>query len=547
MKHVSLHVLRQFSTIGLLVGTLFFAFSLTPSLLPRTFYTQGIISGLSFSAGYALGYAGHWLWAYLELPEPGPRAERTIKRVAAAICVVIAAFFLWRASEWQNTIRGLMEMGEVRGLQPVIAFIALLIFLVLLQLARLFRRTFRFFSRHLRRYIPHRVSNVIGLAVAAILFWSIIDGVIFTQALRIADNSYQQLDELMQDDLLPPGDPMATGSADSLISWEALGSRGRRYVTRGPSAEELSAFFGEAAPSPIRVYVGLNAAETPQARARLALEELIRVGGFERSVLLLATPTGRGWLDPNAQDTVEYLHRGDIATVTAQYSYLPSHLSLLVESAYGVESARALFQAIYDYWTTLPDESRPRLYLHGLSLGALNSDRSFDLYDIIDDPFDGALWSGPPYRSTTWDAVTRSRDPGSPAWLPTFRNGAVVRFMNQYQDLEEPDADWGSFRVAYLQYASDPVTFFEPQSLYREPEWMREPRAPDVSPDLRWYPIVTMLQLLADLSIGRAPPGYGHAIAASHYIDAWLSLTEPDDLTDAELHRIRAHFAFRHR
>ncbi|WP_280550025.1 alpha/beta-hydrolase N-terminal domain-containing protein [Halomonas sp. 11-S5] len=33
---------------------------------------QGIVSGLSFSAGYVLGVAGHWLWAYRHLPEPGP-------------------------------------------------------------------------------------------------------------------------------------------------------------------------------------------------------------------------------------------------------------------------------------------------------------------------------------------------------------------------------------------------------------------------------------------------------------------------------------------
>ena len=43
--------------VGLLVGTVFFAFSLTPSLLPRPFFIQGILSGLSFSAGYGLGVA----------------------------------------------------------------------------------------------------------------------------------------------------------------------------------------------------------------------------------------------------------------------------------------------------------------------------------------------------------------------------------------------------------------------------------------------------------------------------------------------------------
>lgn len=536
-------LLRALSVSGLLLGTLFFAFSLTPSLLPRPWLVQGVISGLSFAAGYALGVGGHWLWHYLELPEPGPRLLRRIKLVASVFCLLAAGVFLWRASGWQESIRTLMEMEPVTGTRPVsVALVALLVFIAILLLARLFRRTFRLLSRRLRRHIPRRVSHLVSLVAAIALFWAVIDGVIFTLTLRALDNSYQQVDLRVADDLPPPADPMLTGSEASLISWEGLGLRGRRFVTATPSAERLSEVLGEPARRPIRVYAGLNAAETPEERAELALAELIRVGGFERSLLLLATPTGRGWLDPGAQNTLEALHRGDVATVTAQYSYLPSPLALLTEGEYGVEMARALFQAIYDHWSALPEASRPALYLHGLSLGALNSDSAFDLYDIIDDPFQGALWSGPPFRSDTWRSVTADRDPDTPAWLPRFRDGRVVRFMNQHSGLLDHGEAWGDFRIAYLQYASDPVTFFTPSSLYREPDWMREPRGPDVSPELRWYPIVTMLQLLADLATGSAPPGYGHEIAAEHYLDAWVALTEPDGWPEEELERLRAHF-----
>ncbi|WP_290794715.1 alpha/beta-hydrolase family protein [Halomonas sp.] len=536
-------LLRQFSVTGLLVGTLLFAFSLTPSLLPRPWLVQGVISGLSFAAGYGLGVGGHWLWHYLELPEPGPRLLRRIKLVASVFCLLAAGVFLWRASGWQESIRTLMEMEPVDGIRPIrVALVATPVFIAVLLLARLFRRTFRSLSQRLGRHVPRRISHLVSLVGAIMLFWAVIDGVIFALTLRALDNSYQRVDLLIPDDIDPPADPQLTGSDASLISWEGLGLRGRRFITATPSADELSQVLGEPARRPIRVYAGLNAAETPEERAEMALAELIRVGGFERSVLLLATPTGRGWLDPGAQNTLEALHRGDVATVTAQYSYLPSPLALLTEGEYGVEMARALFHEVYDHWSALPTGSRPALYLHGLSLGALNSDSAFDLYDIIDDPFQGALWSGPPFRSETWRSVTDERDPNSPAWLPRFRDGRVVRFMNQHTDLMEQGDDWGDFRIAYLQYASDPVTFFEPRSLYREPDWMREPRGPDVSPDLRWYPIVTMLQLLADLATGSAPPGYGHEIAAEDYIDAWVALTEPEGWTETELDRLKGHF-----
>lgn len=94
---------------------------------------------------------------------------------------------------------------------------------------------------------------------------------------------------------------------------------------------------------PLRVYVGLDAAEIAEERAELALRELIRVGGFDRKVLVVATPTGTGWLDPGAVDTVEYLHAGDTAIVSMQYSYLPSWLTILVDPARSRNSAKLLF------------------------------------------------------------------------------------------------------------------------------------------------------------------------------------------------------------
>ncbi len=534
-------ILNRMSATGLVLATLFFAFSLTPSLVPRPFAVQGVVSGLSLTAGYALGFAAAWLWRFMEIPMPGPRVDRVVKLGATALCAVTAVIFLWRATGWQNSVREMMGMEPAGGGRFVsMAAIALALFAVMLAIGWAFRRTFHLLSSKLGRFVPHRVSLVIGMVAAFALFWLVIEGVALSWFLRTADRSYQQLDALIEGDLDPPTDALKTGSSASLLAWADLGRRGREFVALGPTAADIEALAGEPAMEPIRVYVGLNAADTAEQRARLALDELQRVGAFERSVLLLVTPTGTGWIDPASQDAVEYLHRGDIATVAAQYSYLPSPLALTTEGEYGAEMARALFVKVYGHWTSLPRERRPRLYLHGLSLGALNSDLSFDAYDILADPFDGVLWVGPPFRSETWKHVTASRAEGSPAWLPRFRDGAVVRFMNQDGGLEVGEAEWGPHRVAYLQYASDPITFFSVDSLYREPAWLRQPRGPDVHAELRWYPVVTFLQLAADMAVGGAPPGYGHSYAAAHYIDAWVALTEPAGWSDEDLERLRA-------
>ncbi len=52
-----LRLVRGLSLVGVLVGTVFFAVSLSPSLLPRPFAVQGILSGVSFALGYGLGVA----------------------------------------------------------------------------------------------------------------------------------------------------------------------------------------------------------------------------------------------------------------------------------------------------------------------------------------------------------------------------------------------------------------------------------------------------------------------------------------------------------
>src|SRR5690606_26469276 len=116
---------------------------------------------------------------------------------------------------------------------------------------------------------------------------------------------------------------------------------------------------------------------------------------------------------------------------------------------YGAQAARALFTEVYAYWTSLPRDKRPRLYLHGLSLGAMNSERSAQLFEMLGDPVDGALWSGAPFASQGWRLLTDARNPGSPAWLPEFRDGSFVRFMNQHGFGTPAPAPWGPMRIVY--------------------------------------------------------------------------------------------------
>ncbi|MDA9520212.1 membrane protein [Bradyrhizobium sp. CCBAU 11434] len=541
--------LLSLSGVGLMLGALFFAAALTPTLIPRSYLTQGALAGGCFAIGYFAGVLWRRLWHYLELPEPSARARSLANALVAASCLLVVLAALWRTTAWQNAIRDVMKMAPVETAYPLkVSIIALVTFVVLLVLGRLFALLAHILAVGTRRAIPRKLANVIGVIVAGLLFWSIASNVLIRIAFNALDSSFRELDVLFEPERPQPTAADKTGGPASLVKWTELGRMGRRFIASGPTAAEISAVTERPALEPVRVYVGLAARDTAQARARLALDELKRQHGFERKVLIVITPTGTGWIDPAAMDTVEYLHHGDVASVAMQYSYLNSPLSLLFQPEYGAEAARALFAEIYGYWTTLPKERRPKLYLHGLSLGAMNSETSAELFETIGDPIAGALWSGAPFESRIWRSITDNRNPGSPAWLPQFRDSRFVRFMNQNGPTVPPDTPWGPMRVVYLQYASDAITFFAYRDAYRAPAWMNPPRGPDVSPELRWYPIVTMLQLALDMAVAtHTPMGFGHVYAPEHYVDAWVAVTDVNDWSAEALAKLKSYLAARAR
>jgi len=533
--------LRSLSGVGLLLGALFFAASLTPSLVPRGAVVQGLLSGLSLAAGYGVGVALRAGWYALQLPGPQGRMRWYGILAAMAICAAITGVAVWQAAVWQNRLRALMEMPPVEANHPATVLgVALAVFLVVLLLARLIRGTWRRLSARLARHLPAPQAALIALLATVALFWSIGNNLVVNAAMRAFDVTYARIDARFEEQSPRPTDPLKTGGPGSLLAWDGLGRAGREMIAAAPDAARIAAMTGGPALEPLRVYAGLNSADTPAARAALALAELIRVGGFERGSLVIATPTGTGWIDPESQSALEYVLRGDVATVAVQYSYLASWLALLADPGYGVETARAVFAAVYDHWRGLPPETRPRLYLHGLSLGAFNSDLSHDLHQVIGDPYHGALWAGPPFPSRTWSAVTRERNPGSPFWLPTFRDGSVIRFTAQANHLGEAASPWGPYRVIFLQYASDAIAFYDPRAIWRRPAWMTAPRGPDVSPDLIWVPVVTFLQLTIDLMTAVKPPmGFGHVYAFNHYLDAWAALTNAPGWTPQGLEALK--------
>lgn len=530
----------QFSLPCLLLGVLLFAASLTPSLIPRGPAVQGILGGVLISLGYLFGRAADLIWRAADMPRMQGKLAASLNLALLGITVSVTVLTIWFHLDWQNELRQKMGLApaEAQYLTTILVS-ALITFAIAFVMGILISGVFRWVRAAFYRIMPVRRANILGVITVILLLFVVTRDGLFDHAVTGLDESYEAAQKLFENAPPRPTAEHKAGSAASLIDWAAMGQPGRDFVMTGPDAEAISAFSGKPALEPIRVYVGRANGDTATERAELALAELKRLKAFDREVLIVASPTGTGWMDPGSHDPVEYMHNGDIATVSAQYSYLQSPLALILETKTGLDQATALLEIVHEYWKTLPQDSRPRLYAHGLSLGAWSSMYATNLFRLVGDPIDGAFWVGPPFPSRFWQYVQHSRRPGSSWWLPTIGDGSLVRYASHIADASQAKAEWGSMRIVFLQYSSDPIVFYDPYSLWRAPPWMNDPPAHDVSTRLKFIPIVTQFQLAFDLALAfDAPAGHGHAYYAQDYIAPWAEVTAPENWTREDSRRL---------
>lgn len=542
-KHIRTIFRLRFTTVGLFIAIPFGLFSFTPSLLPRVWFFQAVLTGILLAFGYGLGNALGALYRYFELHEPGRTTKIILKRTGIVTAIMVGLSLISLHITWNNYLLELTSQTADTGFYVVqILLLASIIAYVLIVLSRSLRLFVRASKILTLKILPIRLAYVLGTTIGIYLLFIIFNGILLQYVMNGVNSAFSLRDSQTDPGITQPLSPLRSGSPDSLVQWDTLGRQGRNFTSGGPTVAEITAITQSTAVEPIRVYVGLKTADTLQERAELALKELQRTGAFDRKILIVATTTGTGWLDPGAVDTVEYLHNGDTAIVGLQYSYLPSWISLFVDQQITKDTAHATLLAVHDYWTSLPADDRPELYLFGLSLGAYGSIDSSTNLRLVSDPVDGALWVGTPFLTESWRSLTDSRDVGSPAWRPIVDEGRVVRFTGAADELHIPSAEWGDVKYAFLQHASDPIVFFSPDLLYKEPDWLQpDQRGPDVSEDMRWVPGVTFWQVAADLpAAGAVPNGHGHAYSPLSYINAWEAITDPQDISDASIMRLES-------
>ncbi|MFE9043640.1 alpha/beta hydrolase [Streptomyces sp. NPDC007818] len=514
--------------------------SFTPSLLPRGGVLQGVVCGISAAIGYGLGVVAASVWRAFADRDPREPSTRSWQGLGIAALVLFGLAFGF-GQYWQHRIRLLMDVEDYNVLTTIACpFVAAALFLLLLLAGRGLRRLYRWLARLLRRWIGPRAARAVGWIVVAGLAWALVSGVLLSGFVNAANEAFSLRDTETPEGVQRPVSSLRSGGPGSLVPWDSLGRQGRTFTGSGPSAQDIGAFTHRPALEPVRAYAGLATSDNAEARADRAVADLERAGGFERANLLVMTTTGSGWVNAAAVDSFEYLGEGDAATVAMQYSYLPSWLSYLVDQSKAREAGRELFDAVYDVWSKLPQDERPRLFVAGESLGSFGGETAFSGEYDLRNRTAGAVFAGPPNFNTLFREFSDHRDAGSPEIEPVYKEGRTVRFTDDpTTGITPPGRPWDGTRVLYLMHPSDPIVWWSPQLALSEPDWIGEAPGGDVLEEMVWIPFVTFWQVTADLPFSTGvPDGHGHTYKAA-YVDAWNAVMRPADFTPQDLERLR--------
>jgi uncharacterized membrane protein len=520
--------IRRYTFTGTAVGLLFIWFSMTPSLLPRGALFQGLVSGVSGAIGYGLGVFCVWLVRYMRSRDCSPPPPGWAWKVLIPVGVVGMVVMAIRFHVWQDQVRDLMGVEHLKWYDyPEAAILSLVVLFALVEIGQLIRRLIRFLVGQLDRIVPFRLSATIVVILLVTLAITLMNGVVIKFTMRTLNNTFNSVNDEMSPNIAPPKSRLRSGGPESLVSWESLGHQGRIFVKAGPTNDQLTAFNGAPATEPIRAYAGLNSADGFRPTAELAARELERTGGLQRAVVAVAFTTGTGWINEAEADALEYMYNGNTSIVSMQYSFLPSWLSFLVDKENARRAGQALFEAVDKLVKQMPEGQRPKLVVFGESLGSFGGEAPFMSLNNVLARTDGGLFSGPTFNNTIWTQLTAIRDRGSPEWLPIYDAGQNVRFVARPSDLVRPPAPWRTPKVVYLQHASDPIAWWTPKLLFKSPDWLREKRGYDVLPQTRWIPVVTFLQVSADMAVAvNVPDGHGH-----HYVadvaNGWAEVLSP--------------------
>ena len=532
------------SFLGVIAALAMYAVSVSPSLMARSWAWHAVASGILVACGYVAGVVVQNV-AQLVIRLTGltiSASEPVELGFRIGIGALFALWWLYAVIQSYRRARkaaALVNMpGETFGEYLLGTAGAVVVSWMLLRIVGALNRLCWMIIASLDAHMPRLAAIVVSMVILFAIMFFLTSKVILRGGIGFFRRKAEQLNMRTARGIYQPFVPERSASPASSVTWESVGGQGRVFLGRGPSRLDIAQVCGGVAMEPIRVYSGMPTGGSGiEQAAATVVAELHRTGAFDRAVILIAASTGSGWVDEWQVQPLEFLTRGNCATASLQYSYVPSALNWLTGLEPAQEASAALFAAVRAELDLMDEADRPALFVCGESLGAFASQSVFESFEDVLARVDGALWVGTPAFTPMHAALTAARHKGSPEVAPVVNNGRRVRFVNEPSDLRtdlygRELGPWGFPRVVYAQHPSDPVVWWTNKLIWTQPDWLRERAGRDVSLNVEFTRFATYIQVLADLPVaGTAPGGHGHTYH-EELIPLWRGILGFDRLFD---------------
>ncbi len=532
------------SFLGVIAALAMYAVSVSPSLMARSWAWHAVASGILVACGYVAGVVVQNV-AQLVIRLTGltiSASEPVELGFRIGIGALFALWWLYAVIQSYRRARkaaALVNMpGETFGEYLLGTAGAVVVSWMLLRIVGALNGLCWMLIASLDAHMPRPAAIVVSMVILFAIMFFLTSKVILRGGIGFFRRKAEQLNMRTARGIYQPVVPERSASPASSVTWESVGGQGRVFLGRGPSRLDIAQVCGGVAMEPIRVYSGMPTGGSGiEQAAATVVAELHRTGAFDRAVILIAASTGSGWVDEWQVQPLEFLTRGNCATASLQYSYVPSVLNWLTGLEPAQEASAALFAAVRAELDLMDEADRPALFVCGESLGAFASQSVFESFEDVLARVDGALWVGTPAFTPMHAALTAARHKGSPEVAPVVHNARRVRFVNEPSDLRtdlygRELGPWGFPRVVYAQHPSDPVVWWTNKLIWTQPDWLRERAGRDVSMNVEFTRFATYIQVLADLPVaGTAPGGHGHTYH-EELIPLWRGILGFDRLFD---------------
>lgn len=530
--------LMRRSATGLVLGWLALLASFAPSLLPRPWAVQAAATAASAITGYAAGtllgsvasVIFGWLGVRVLVTDHAHRTRLHIVLWTLAIAITITVWFAgYRGRRHSAHLVDLPEPSLWSDALSLVAAVALTA--LVMAIIWTVRGAFRASRFVLGFALPRPVAGLLAVCLVAGSVTWLTRSVIAVRGLEALSASAAKVNGDPPQSLRAPASPLISGSKGSTQPWSKLGREGQIYTAHTPDPAAITSITGRPAMQPIRLYAAPKTGDVdPHELVQTIVREIRRTKALDRKYVNVVGTTGSGWVDEYDVRTLEVLTGGNVATIAVQYSFLPSVVQFLTNRTLPAQVGEELVRKVHALIDQRPADKRPKLLLSGESLGALSTEAAFTDASQLLSTVDGALWSGTPNSTPLWREITSSRQRGSPEVAPVVDNGRHIRFAGDPQQIDHDAYGrplpkvWDSPRVLFMQHPSDPIVWWDPSLIYRQPAWARERAGDDVDKDLTWYPLVTFWLTSVDLiSANSSVGGHGHRYRAE-YIDGWAGV-----------------------